>query len=555
MNPRGKKTRIWSLTRLLCTLSLLAISWGCAHAHGDEPLQVALKAPSSQPIGEREDPLPSPGQAVVVPTSQPTGEPRSALLRRGIEEILAQPELAGARVSLLVAPLRDGDPLFAIQPDARRVPASNAKLLTTVAAALTLPGYRFKTRVYRRGKALVLEGGGDPILKRRDLVRLASRVKRRGIRSANGIIVDDRAFSRKRLAPGFESFSEGAYYRPTSSALNVDGNAIVIKVSAPRERRRPRVDVFPPSDYIKVRKLVKFSRRRTGPESRRANISVSMQPRGSIMWLTISGTIGRRARPWSTRRAVYDPSLNAGWAFRRALVEAGIDVKGVVRRGVRPRGATALARHVRTLKQVVAVTNRISDNLCAETLVRIMGCAAPRENGQGTKGRREKGQGRSRCVSKGSWAAGLSRLTEAVNSLGVTQFSLGNGSGLHRRSWVTASAMVQLLRKIHERPKLFRRILASLPVAGQSGTLGSRMRHTAAEGIVHAKTGTLSGALALSGYIAPTSESPLVFSLLINGRSNRSVRDRMDQIVILLSRYASGVDLEDSPQPTSTPSL
>lgn len=537
------RPRALNLAASLSALSLLVVSWGCARAHSGGQLRIMPEVPSSQPLEQPDVLQPTTQPTMEAPASQPAMAQRLERLQREIAAILARPEMVRARVSLLAVPLAGGEPLLSVEPDAHRLPASNAKLLTTVAAALVLPGHRYQTRVYRRGRALVLEGNGDPILRRRDLVRLAARIKQRGIGAVRGIIVDDGAFSRRRLAPGFDAFGEGAYYRPTSSAVNVDGNAIVIKVSAPKDRRRPRVDVFPPSDYVKVRKLVKFSRGHKGPDSRRANISVSVKPRGNIMWLTVSGTMGRRAPEWSTRRAVYDPSLNAGWAFRRALVEAGIQVQGVVRKGARPAGVSPVGRYTHGLEQVLAVTNRASDNLCAETLVRTMGCGAAEEGN--LRG--------SRCPSKGSWSAGLNRLREAMDSIGVTQFFLGNGSGLHRRSWVTAGAMVQLLLGIRGQPRLYSRILATLPVAGQSGTLGTRMRHSDAEGIVHAKTGTLSGALALSGYIAPEGENPLAFSLLVNGRSDRVVRDLIDQIVIRLARHARGLDPEDPPQPTSAP--
>jgi D-alanyl-D-alanine carboxypeptidase len=56
-------------------------------------------------------------------------------------------------------------------------------------------------------------------------------------------------------------------------------------------------------------------------------------------------------------------------------------------------------------------------------------------------------------------------------------------------------------------------LLASLPIAGRTGTLHNRMRHTRAAGIVRAKTGTTSNASALSGFVSDR----YVFSILQNG--------------------------------------
>ena len=477
----------------------------------------------------------SASQPASQPTSQPSSRPAKAdpldELRAQVAAELSHPDLQKARLSLLVAPLSGGAPIISINPDAPRVPASNAKLQTTTAAALALTGAAFVTRVYTRksGGPLYMRGTGDPVLRRSDLTAMAREVKARGVSKVRGVVVDDSHFDARRLAPGFGEFDEGVHYRPTSGALNVDGNVVQIRVCAPRRRSRPRVDVFPPSDYVKVRKRVRFSRARRGRASRKAAVKVETQAVRNIMWLTISGTMGRRARAFSTRRAVYDPALNAGWAFRRALKEAGITVQGYVRRGRVPARASLLATKKGSMPAILRRTNQRSNNLAAENLVRAMGLLEAR------KGRVLK--------KPDTWKAGLAVVKARLRGLGVTEFWLGNGSGLHRTSWVTARTMVRLLRKVHGNKRLRKLLLPTLAVAGRSGTLSYRMKGTAAAGVVHAKTGTLRGALALSGYVDPRGKRPLVFSLLVNGRSDRTARGHMDRVAALLARYARGMPL------------
>ena len=475
------------------------------------------------------------------PTSQPAVKDPLVQLKQLVAAEIAHPDLAQVRLSLLVAPLAPAaSPIISVNPTARRVPASNAKLLTTTAAALALSDASvFVTRVYarRRGGPLYLWGTGDPVLRRSHLAALASAVKARLGHKVRGVVVDDSHFDPPRLAPGFESFSEGVHYRPTSGALNVDGNVVVILVSATRGRKRPRVDVFPPSDYVRVRKRVRFLRGRLGRRSRKSAIKVETEAVGNIMWLTISGTMGRRARAFSTRRAVYDPALNAGWAFRRALVNAGVDVQGTVRRGRVPARARVLATQKGAFTTILGRTNRNSNNLAAENLVRAMGIL------QAKKLARSASRPPGKPGKVDTWKAGLAALKLHLGRLGVTDFWLGNGSGLHRRSWVTARTMVTLLQQVHNHARLRKLLLPSMAVAGRNGTLAGRMRQTPAAGQVHAKTGTLSGALALSGYVAPTGKRPLVFSLLVNGRSDRVVRDHMDRVAELLARYARGIAL------------
>jgi D-alanyl-D-alanine carboxypeptidase/D-alanyl-D-alanine-endopeptidase (penicillin-binding protein 4) len=88
-----------------------------------------------------------------------------------------------------------------------------------------------------------------------------------------------------------------------------------------------------------------------------------------------------------------------------------------------------------------------------------------------------------------------------------------DGSGLSRLDRLTANTLVAMLRASWLDQDLREILIASLPVAGRSGTLGSRMRGTAAAGRVRAKTGTLNEASALSGYV----KRRIAFSVIQNG--------------------------------------
>ena len=246
------------------------------------------------------------------------------------------------------------------------------------------------------------------------------------------------------------------------------------------------------------------------------------------MWLTISGTMGRKASPRVRRLAVYDPGLNAGWALRRALRDRGVLVLGTVRKGRAPKKARVVASTEHSLGAVLARTNQNSCNLAAENLVRAMGrMGADKKPGD-------------------TWKRGLARLNAALKGIGVEGYRQGNGSGLHRSSRVSANTMIALLRKVYSDKKLRKRLLPSLAVAGKAGSLSRRLRGTAAEGVVKGKTGTLGNVLALSGYVEGEGvKQALVFSLLVNGTAKRAVRQRMDRIAELLARYAKGMAMRD----------
>ena len=155
----------------------------------------------------------------------------------------------------------------------------------------------------------------------------------------------------------------------------------------------------------------------------------------------------------------------------------------------------------------IKVTNLRSDNAYANVLLRYLG--------------------------------GSQSVQQALTTLGVDTngYRMRDGSGLSRNNLATPRTLVSTLRAMHqaEGNDVF---LASLPVAGISGTLKNRLRQTTAEGTVRAKTGTLKGVRALSGYIDNPEYGTLAFSIITNqptSQSSTPVVKAIDEIVLRLN--------------------
>jgi D-alanyl-D-alanine carboxypeptidase/D-alanyl-D-alanine-endopeptidase (penicillin-binding protein 4) len=115
---------------------------------------------------------------------------------------------------------------------------------------------------------------------------------------------------------------------------------------------------------------------------------------------------------------------------------------------------------------------------------------------------------------------------------------LNDGSGLSRNDMITADSTVQLLAFMnkHRYADVFR---AALPIAGVDGTLRNRMRGTAAENNVRAKTGSLSSAASLGGYVTTAAGEKLAFTVIVNNYPNE-VDPRavcIDPIAVLLASF------------------
>ena len=182
------------------------------------------------------------------------------------------------------------------------------------------------------------------------------------------------------------------------------------------------------------------------------------------------------------------------------------------------RTAGASARDIASLEsialsRIVRITNNTSDNFFAETLAKHLD-ARPGHPGTTDGG-----------------AAAVVRF--AARSFGANAH-LVDGSGLARGNLAAPRGVVKLLRGMR-RHEEFRTYFNSLAVAGDYGTLQDRRANRRCR----AKTGTISGVSALSGYCRAASGDLIAFSFLMNGVGYdydraRRVQDAMTQ---LIARY------------------
>ena len=107
-------------------------------------------------------------------------------------------------------------------------------------------------------------------------------------------------------------------------------------------------------------------------------------------------------------------------------------------------------------------------------------------------------------------------INQLIKSLGLTpsRYQIADGSGLSLYNYVTPELLVRLLEYAWNTERIRTHLYPSLPIAGEDGTLSKRMRGTAAQGNVHAKTGTVEGISSLSGYATATNGHVLAFSII-----------------------------------------
>ncbi|MCW2974460.1 MAG: hypothetical protein JWN72_2733 [Thermoleophilia bacterium] len=243
---------------------------------------------------------------------------------------------------------------------------------------------------------------------------------------------------------------------------------------------------------------------------------------GALGALTVNQSrVGR----WLGGRSTSTPDLQAGTMFRTLLERADVDVTGAVVRGVLPADA-AVAGSVKSqpLSRILGYMMRASDNFTAELLLKDLG-------------RDAYGPG------KGSTFAGRRAGVEQLRALGVNVAGIRwvDGSGLSVYDRVTARTIAQLLQN-GAAATWGEPWIASFPVSGMSGTIRNRMTKWPYRGRVHAKTGTINQASALSGFADRLgSTTRYGFSVVTYGGPGGSVsysraRALQDRIAMILVR-------------------
>jgi D-alanyl-D-alanine carboxypeptidase/D-alanyl-D-alanine-endopeptidase (penicillin-binding protein 4) len=210
-----------------------------------------------------------------------------------------------------------------------------------------------------------------------------------------------------------------------------------------------------------------------------------------------------------------NPPYYAARAFERELVRAGVKVRWHARAGVAPAGAAPIGEWASSrMSVIIRHTNRPSDNYMAETLLKDLGA--------------DFGSG-------GTTAAGAAVARSEAAKYGAYP-TMVDGSGLSRQNRTTPHDVVRLLAGL-DGTDFADPMRISLSVAGKSGTLSDRMRHSSAKGRCRAKTGTLSGVSNLAGYCTSRSGARLAFAFLMSGVSVYTAHPIQDRMAAVLARY------------------
>lgn len=420
------------------------------------------------------------------------------------------------------------------------IPASTLKPLTSGAVLRILGNdFRFSTPFSTDGMVdssgtlqgnLYIEGRGDPTFgsarfgdaTHPDTIfqRLLTALQGRGIRRINGAIIADASwFSAMPVSPAWQYEDIGNHYGAGSPGLSVNDNQIAF-IFAPGKRAGDTallIATRPDASYLEINSEVK-----TGPRGSGDGVNVYGAPYSNFRWLR--GTVPAGVKEFAVVGAMPDPAYHAAWSLHAALVAQGIEIREQPATSLRrhwmgvadtlPR-TTLMAHLSPTLAEIVYVVNFRSMNMYTEAIVKTLG----------------KSQ-----VDQGTTEAGLSAVFSYWSSLGIdlSGVSMKDASGLARKNLMTTRVLATALAKYSAEPT-YPEFYTSFPVAGETGSVGSRFRKSAARGNLRAKSGTIEKVKGFCGYATTASGRKISYSLIINSYSG-SHDDLMREIEVLLTK-------------------
>jgi len=523
---------------------------------GEKPIEPSAESPkpsetpSIQQVEPSEMPSPEPAPTETVPRIEPsltpeasptpslipypveTGKPslpaeelktrkrNRKILRERIRKFVnSAPTWKKPKVGIYVAVLKTGDPIYSKNGNLPMVPASNMKIMTSAAAlALLGPTFQFETSLWggnidketgRMEGNLYLRGTGDPTFMEpftnsptKVFTRMAKVLKKRGVKVIEGDVVgDDSAFDREFLGRGWKPRYLLYDYAAPAGALSINGNTVRLVI------KNGKIKMIPNNGHIQL-------------------IPKKRKSRGGVYVKRKLGTdkvyiYGNSSRSVYRNLTINNPSKFTTSAFARILKKHGIKIAGKVRLiGSQDNDymneTHKICYHLSVpLEKIVKEINKESDNICAQHVFKAIGYYA-------------KG--------KGSCNYSNEAIREFLKNGGVNPSGLimADGSGLSEYNRVTPRQLCETLAYMYGHPhgKTF---FKSLPIAGRDGTLKYRMSGMK----VNAKTGSLRGHIALSGYVRTKAKQALVFSIMTNYHSYSSgaIRHNENRLLKIIAGF------------------
>lgn len=431
----------------------------------------------------------------------------STALQKKIEHLLNAWDQT-SNIGIIVQNAQTGQAIYKKNVNRYFSPASNLKLFTAWAALESLgPNFTYQTKLFANTQKtqegilsdpVYLKFSGDPVLKFEQMDRMVQSLSAAGVREIQAdVIVDDTVFDQISMSPGTVWDDKDYCFGAPLGGLMLDRNCVIATIKPGIAAGQPAELALPAHpQFIHFKNQVI-----TADQSTKSDCIFEVKTPLEIDGYSIEGCIKAGDPEQKIEMAVPNPRIYfqtvLSYLFQKHhIVHTGkIKFQKMETITMQP----LVVEHSPPLSKLLAVMLKESDNAIANALFKTMGKLYANEPGSWENGRQA-----------------LKNIFSEKSQLKFSKAKMVDGSGLSRYNYVTPKQVAALLKKAHQSAN-FDVFLSSLPIAGVDGTLRDRMRQSAAFKKVHAKTGTMGGVTALSGYVENRKKQKLIFAILVNG--------------------------------------
>ena len=438
-------------------------------------------------------------------------------LEQVLDQLMQDPSLRHGSLGFCLLDLEQNSVIAQRSAQLSLIPASTLKILSTGAALGILgPDYRYLTQLHYQGELdatgvlrgnIYLKGSGDPSLgspylpASRSASQLikdwADAIEKAGIRRIEGAIIADLScFERNALSPHWQVGDLGHYYGAGAFGLNFHDN--FFRISLQRGRQGTAVKIMGQNPDLMELKI--DNALNNGPSNAGKNTDFYAYP--YLEELRLEGEIPAGKGLIELSGAIPNPPLFAVQSLEQALKNRGIFCSQAAKYSHNPTETSLTVKilHLHRsprLWDLVQHINFESRNHYCEALVRTLALE-------------RRGQGKL--------SLGLEVLQQFWQGRGIDMSGcfIHDGSGLSGRNGLTPLALCQILRDLSLDPKTFPDFAATLPLAGQQGTMKNVAKGSAAQERLRAKTGTLGRIRSYAGYVETRTGRKLAFAILVN---------------------------------------
>ncbi len=461
-----------------------------------------------------------------------------------IDSFKSDKDLKNASIGFVAKDLKTGEIISSLNPDLSLMPASTLKIITT-ATALEILGknYRFSTILQYSGNIdtinrilkgnIYIKGGADPTLgsvhfdKLKKYEFLKSWVKsvvNLKIDSIQGsIIADASKYSNEIACPKWLWEDIGNYYGAGANGLTVFDNLYELHLMSPNKAGSLTSIKFIDPEVPGLT----FHNEVLSSDIKADEAFIFGSP---YQYLNeIRGTIPKGKEDFVIKGAMPDPAMFLAKKLKSSLKIANINcsnepntVRNLILKGDSISGARKdlQVNYSPYLFEIVNIINKKSINLFAEHLLLETGYTLKNE---------------------GTYKQSIEAVLEFWKKKGMDTngFYMLDGCGLSRSNSITSNQLVFVLNYMKSKSKNFEVFNNSLSIAGESGTITSLGKNTAAEGNVHAKSGSIDRVRAYAGFVTTKSGRELAFSVNISNYncSDSECRNKLEKLLVAMAEF------------------